>query len=79
MDCVISSIRLLPDYVLEVVAAKTGSVISLHMEPYLDFPRFLGLRSRKVWESGVTDGFMVVWPGVAELSFEEIARRVFDY
>lgn len=79
MDRVISSIRLLPEHVLEVVSAKTGSIVRLNMEPYLDFPRFLGLRSQQVWESAHTDGFMVVWPGVAELSFEEIARRVFDY
>ena len=79
MDRVISSIRLLPDYVLEVVAAKTGSVIRLQMKPYLNYPRFLGLQAPAVWNSATTDGFMVVWPGAAELSFEEIARRVFDY
>ena len=79
MDRVIGGIRLLPDYVLEVEAARTGSVIRLHMEPFLELPRFLGLRPPEVWNSGRTDGFMVEWPGVAELSFEEIARRTFNF
>ncbi|MGE4277425.1 MAG: hypothetical protein AB7E30_09675 [Lawsonibacter sp.] len=76
---VIGAIRLLPDHVLEVTAEKTGSVIRLNMEPYLDKPRFQGLIEPNTWQTGETDGFMVRWPGVAELSFEEIALRVFDY
>ena len=79
MERVIREIRLLPDRILEVTSEKTGSVIRLQMGKYLDSPRFYGLRSEDVWSTGVTDGFMVRWPGVAELSFEEIARRVFDY
>lgn len=76
---VIRQIRLLPEYVLEVTAAATDSTILLHMQPFLDKPRFLGLRDPEVWKTGETDGFMVRWPGVAEMSFEEIAARVFNY
>ena len=79
MEKVIREIRLLPDHVLEVTSEKTGSVIRLQMSKYLHSPRFYGLQAEEVWSTGVTDGFMVRWPGVAELSFEEIARRVFDY
>ena len=79
MERVIQSIRLLPDHVLEVTAEKTENIIRLHMKPYLDKPRFQGLRTESAWKTGMTDGFMVRWPGIAELSFEEIAGRVFQY
>ena len=79
MERVIKEIKPLSDYVLEVVSARNGSVIRLQMKQYLDRPRFYGLRSEEAWASAETDGFMVRWPGVAELSFEEIAKRVFDY
>jgi hypothetical protein len=75
-DRPIREARFLEDFIVEVIS-ETGSVISLNMKPCLHTTRFLPLGNEQVWKTGITDGISVIWPGVAEMSYEEITRRVF--
>ena len=66
----------LEDHIVEVISGN-GTVIRLNMEPYLSTIRFGLLRDPEVWQAGTTDGISIRWPGVAELSYEEIMQRAF--
>ena len=66
----------LDDYIVEVVSGN-GSVIRLNMAPFLSTIRFGLLKDPQVWKTGTTDGVSIRWPGVAEISYEEIMQRAF--
>jgi hypothetical protein len=75
-DKPIKEARFLDDYIVEAVS-ETGSVIRLNMKPFLHTTRFLSLRRPELWKTGTTDGVSVIWPGVAEMSYDELSKRVF--
>lgn len=72
----IRAVKLRSEHILEVFSAN-GSVIRLNMTPFLSTVRFRLLADDAVWHSGTTDGIRVCWPGVAEMSYEEITQRAF--
>ncbi len=75
-DKPIKEARFLEDYNVEVFSA-TDSMVRLNMKPFLHTTRFLSLKQQEIWRTGTTDGISIIWPGVAEMSYEELARRVF--
>ena len=75
-DKPIREARLLDNYILEVVS-ETNSVVRLNMKQFLHTTRFSPLRNLDVWQSGTTDGVSVIWPGVTEMSYEELTQRAF--
>ena len=72
----IRSANFLDNHVLEVISGN-GSVVRLNMMPYLSTIRFSLLQDPKIWKTGTTDGVSIRWPGVAEISYEEIIQRAF--
>ena len=72
----IQEAHFLDGYIVEVITGN-GSVIRLNMSPYLSTIRFKLLRDPAIWKTGTNDGVSIRWPGVAEISYEEIMQRAF--
>ena len=75
-DRPIREARFLENHIIELIS-ETNSVVRLNMKPYLHTTRFYPLRDEAVWKTGITDGISVIWPGVTEMSYEEVTRRAF--
>ena len=72
----IKEAHFLQGHILEVISGN-GSIVKLNMTPYLSTIRFGLLKDEAIWKTGVTDGISIRWPGVAEISYEEIMQRAF--
>lgn len=75
-DKPIREARFLDDHTVEVFS-ESGSMVRLNMNPFLHTTRFSLLKRPEIWKTGTTDGISIIWPGVAEMSYEEITRRTF--
>lgn len=58
------------------VEFTSGNSVVLHMDSLLSKVRFMELKDPAVWERAETDGLFVRWPGICELSFDEVVSLV---